>query len=77
VALLREAAPLHDVGKLAISDVILPKPGPLTPEELEEMKTHTTRGARLLSGSNSPVLQMGRSSPGAITSAGTAPATRR
>jgi PAS domain S-box-containing protein len=59
VALLREAAPLHDVGKLAISDSILLKPGRLTPEEFDEMKTHTLRGSRLLSGSSSPVLQMG------------------
>jgi putative two-component system response regulator len=55
--LLGEAAPLHDVGKLAISDAILLKPGSLTTAEYETMKTHTTLGARLLSGSNSPVLQ--------------------
>jgi hypothetical protein len=58
VALLREAAPLHDVGKLAISDTILLKPGKLTAEEFEVMKTHAELGARLLSGSSSPVLQM-------------------
>jgi PAS domain S-box-containing protein/putative nucleotidyltransferase with HDIG domain len=56
--LLREAAPLHDVGKLAISDTILLKPGKLTAEEYEIMKTHAELGARLLSGSSSPVLQM-------------------
>jgi PAS domain S-box-containing protein/putative nucleotidyltransferase with HDIG domain len=59
VKLLREAAPLHDVGKLAIPDRILLKPGKLTPQEYEVMKTHATLGARLLSGRSSPVLQMG------------------
>jgi PAS domain S-box-containing protein len=58
VTLLREAAPLHDVGKLAISDTILLKPGRLSEEEYEVMKTHAALGARLLSGSSSPVLQM-------------------
>jgi PAS domain S-box-containing protein len=58
VKLLREAAPLHDVGKLAIPDRILLKPGKLTPQEYEVMKTHAALGARLLSGSSSPVLQM-------------------
>jgi hypothetical protein len=58
IGLLREAAPLHDVGKLAISDTILHKPGKLSAEEYEVMKTHAELGARLLSGSSSPVLQM-------------------
>ena len=58
IGLLREAAPLHDVGKLAISDTILLKPGKLSTEEYEVMKTHAELGARLLSGSSSPVLQM-------------------
>jgi PAS domain S-box-containing protein/putative nucleotidyltransferase with HDIG domain len=58
IELLREAAPLHDVGKLAISDAILLKPGKLTAEEYEVMKTHAELGARLLSGSSSAVLQM-------------------
>jgi PAS domain S-box-containing protein len=58
IKLLREAAPLHDVGKLAISDTILLKPGKLSAEEYEIMKTHAELGARLLSGSSSPVLQM-------------------
>jgi PAS domain S-box-containing protein len=55
---LREAAPLHDVGKIAIPDHILLKPGRLSAAELEVMRTHADLGARLLSGSNSPVLQM-------------------
>jgi putative nucleotidyltransferase with HDIG domain len=45
--LLRIAAMLHDVGKVAISDVILKKPGRLTPEEFDTMKQHTIQGARL------------------------------
>jgi putative two-component system response regulator len=42
------AAPLHDIGKVAISDTILLKPGKLTVEEFEIMKTHTTIGAQTL-----------------------------
>jgi HD-GYP domain-containing protein (c-di-GMP phosphodiesterase class II) len=45
--LLRLAAMLHDVGKVAISDIILKKPGRFTPEEYEIMKQHTLFGARL------------------------------
>lgn len=44
---LRMAAMLHDVGKVAISDLILKKPAQFTPEERETMKTHTTHGGRL------------------------------
>jgi len=58
IKFLREAAPLHDVGKLAIPDTILLKPGRLTAQEYEVMKTHAALGARLLSDSSSPVLQM-------------------
>ena len=58
VQLVREAAPLHDVGKLAISDMILLKRGKLTDEEYEIMKTHAALGARLLSGSSSRELRM-------------------
>lgn len=42
------AAPLHDIGKVGIRDDILLKPGRLTPEEFEIMKTHTVIGARTL-----------------------------
>ena len=45
---IRTAAPLHDIGKVAVSDLILQKPGKLTPEEFETMKTHTTAGHVLL-----------------------------
>ncbi len=58
VEVIRRAAPLHDVGKIGIPDEILLKPGKLTPEEFEEMKTHTTIGAQILSGSRFPLLQM-------------------
>jgi putative two-component system response regulator len=58
VEVIRQAAPLHDVGKIGIPDNILLKPGKLTPDEFERMKDHTTIGARLLAGSHSPVLQM-------------------
>lgn len=47
--LLLYSAPLHDVGKMAIPDSILKKPGPLIPEEFEIIKLHTTIGARILS----------------------------
>jgi len=57
VRILRAAAPLHDIGKLAIPDDILLKRGKLSPAEFEIIKTHTTRGAHLLSGSSSSVLQ--------------------
>src|SRR6202042_56163 len=58
VALLRDAAPLHDIGKLAIPDSVLLKPGQLSEAEQEVMQTHTTLGARLLFGSRSPALQL-------------------
>ena len=55
---IRLAAPMHDIGKIGISDAILLKPGKLTPQEFEIMKTHTVIGARILAGSNVPMLQM-------------------
>src|SRR2546423_4617737 len=45
---LRISAQLHDVGKIGIEDRILKKPGALTPEEFEVMKTHTSKGAAIL-----------------------------
>lgn len=56
---LLHASPLHDVGKIGIPDRILLKPGRLDPDEWEVMKTHTTIGARILTGSPSPVVRMG------------------
>lgn len=44
IQLLYKSAPLHDIGKVGIPDSILKKPGRLTPEEFEIMKTHTTIG---------------------------------
>jgi putative two-component system response regulator len=58
VELIRRAAPLHDVGKIAIPDSLLLKPNKLTPEEFERMKTHTTLGARILSGGRFALLQL-------------------
>ncbi|MFQ5586091.1 MAG: HD domain-containing phosphohydrolase [Thermodesulfobacteriota bacterium] len=53
------SSPMHDIGKVSIPDSILLKPGRLTPEEFEIMKTHTTVGGRILEGSSSPFLKMG------------------
>jgi two-component system cell cycle response regulator len=46
---IRQAADLHDIGKLAIPDAILDKPGPLTPEEWTFMHQHTVIGQRIVS----------------------------
>jgi putative two-component system response regulator len=58
--MLRMAAPMHDVGKIGIPDAILQKPGKLTREEFEIMKTHTVIGADMLAGSDVLMLQMAR-----------------
>jgi len=55
------ASSLHDIGKIGIPDSILLKPGELTDEEFEVMKTHTIIGARMLTGSSHRVLQMAES----------------
>jgi putative nucleotidyltransferase with HDIG domain len=47
---LSYAAVLHDIGKITVPDEILNKPGPLTPEEFEVMKSHTRAGRRILEG---------------------------
>lgn len=57
--IMATASLLHDVGKIGIPDSILQKPGKLTPEEWKIMKTHTTIGSELLSGSNSRFLKLG------------------
>ena len=57
---LQISAQLHDVGKIGIEDRILKKPGALTPEEFEVMKTHTTKGANILR----PVTQLAEMLPG-------------
>ena len=56
--LIKNASPLHDIGKVALADNILLKPGRLTPEEFEIMKSHTVYGGRILEGAHSKVLQM-------------------
>jgi PAS domain S-box-containing protein/putative nucleotidyltransferase with HDIG domain len=58
VRTIRRAAPLHDVGKVGIPDEILLKPGKLTHEEFEVIKTHTVIGGRILSESRFPVVRM-------------------
>ena len=49
ISLISTASALHDIGKISISDSILNKPGRLTEEEFEEIKTHTVIGANMLS----------------------------
>lgn len=58
---LRIAAPLHDLGKVAIPDHILLKPGRLTPDEYEQIKMHVSVGAKILGGGASPILRMAES----------------
>ena len=58
VAVVEAAAPLHDLGKIAIPDALLNKPGPLTATEREMMQHHTEIGARLLSGSRHEVIRV-------------------
>lgn len=55
---LRHAAPMHDVGKIGIPDAVLKKPGALTPDEWAVMRQHPAIGARILGGSDVPVLQL-------------------
>lgn len=55
---IRAAAPLHDVGKIGISDAILLKPGPLSADERLIMQQHAGIGGKILSSSKSPVIQM-------------------
>jgi PAS domain S-box-containing protein len=58
VELIRAASPLHDVGKIAIPDGVLTKPGPLTGDEFDLVKTHTTAGWQMLDGSSSALVQL-------------------
>src|SRR5258707_3373935 len=62
---LRHAAPLHDVGKVAIPDAILLKPGPLTPEERAIVETHAEESHRLRPRVRSPILR--QASPAAFS----------
>ncbi len=56
--LIKNASPLHDIGKVALADNILLKPGRLSDEEFEIMKSHTVYGGRILEGAHSKVLQV-------------------
>ena len=58
IDIMQAAAPLHDIGKIGISDNILLKSGPLTKEEITVMQRHAAIGAKILSGSNNPVIKM-------------------
>jgi len=52
------AAPMHDIGKIGIPDSILMKPGKLTDEEFDTIKTHTAMGARILANSRAKLLKI-------------------
>jgi putative nucleotidyltransferase with HDIG domain len=58
VWLVRQTAPLHDIGKIAIPDSILLKPGRLSEEEFEVVRTHALLGARVLTGGDSELLEV-------------------
>lgn len=55
---LRLAGPLHDIGKIAISETILRKPGELSPDERSAMERHTDVGRELLAGSGNELLEL-------------------
>jgi putative two-component system response regulator len=55
------ASSMHDLGKIGIPDNILLKNGPLTSDEYDLMKTHTTMGEKILSGSDYPAIQLAAS----------------
>lgn len=56
VEMIRRAAPLHDIGKIGIPDSVLLKPGRLSTDEMDVMKTHVKIGASLLAGSTSRLM---------------------
>ena len=58
VRMIEFAAPLHDIGKIAIPDALLLKPGPLTPEETAVMQRHPQLGYDLLAGSQNRFIQL-------------------
>lgn len=58
VVRIRRAAPLHDVGKIAVPDSVLLKPGKLTPEEMAVMQDHTVTGSRILKDGHWPLMQV-------------------
>jgi putative two-component system response regulator len=56
--LIQRASAMHDLGKIAIPDHVLRKPGPLDPDERAVIETHATIGGDLLAGSRSPLVQL-------------------
>jgi HD-GYP domain-containing protein (c-di-GMP phosphodiesterase class II) len=58
VWLVRQTAPLHDIGKIAVPDSILLKPGKLTDHEFEVVKTHTTLGSRVVAGGSAELFDV-------------------
>ncbi len=56
--MLKQASPMHDIGKVAIPDAILNKPAKFTPDEFEIMKNHSRLGYEMLNHSNRPLLKM-------------------
>ncbi|MDO9355334.1 MAG: CHASE2 domain-containing protein [Solirubrobacteraceae bacterium] len=56
--LLQHASALHDIGKIGVPDSILLKPGKLSDEEFDTMRTHVVQGAELLTGSTAPVMEL-------------------
>jgi putative two-component system response regulator len=58
VELIRRSAPLHDIGKIAVPDAILLKPGALSEAEMELMREHTTIGLRILAGGRSQLMKL-------------------
>ena len=57
-AMLRKAAPMHDVGKIGIPDAVLKKPGTFAPPEREVMNRHAEMGAEILGGSRIPLFRL-------------------
>lgn len=57
-AMLRKAAPMHDIGKIGVADAVLKKPGPLDPQERRQMNEHAAIGAHILGRSRIPLFQM-------------------
>jgi putative two-component system response regulator len=60
IAVIRRAAPLHDIGKVGIPDAVLLKPGRLTAEEFEAMQEHVTIGAKILAEGRFAVVRFAR-----------------
>jgi len=56
--LIREASPMHDLGKIGVPDEVLRKPGKLTPQEFELVKQHSNIGADILRGGTTPIVRM-------------------